>query len=248
MANYMMLDTETANGLDFPLVYDIGILVFNEKGEHLFGNSFIIYDIFVLEKELMQSAYYAEKIPLYEEELKAGISKIYNFLTAQKIIKKIIKKYKVEAVISHNAYFDFNALNNTLAYITKSQKRSFYPFGLPIYDTLAYAKGTLAKDDDYIQWCMENGYIKGEKTPRLTAEILYRYISGNSDFIEEHRGYEDCEIERDIFLYLLRNYPNGDKFLFKKETRNKVSKLEKQTFFQKQIFFNIRKKPVYLWG
>ena len=66
----MILDVETANSTDDALVYDIGYTIVDRKGKVYEEKSYVIYDIFVLEKELMQSAYYAEKIPLYEEKLK----------------------------------------------------------------------------------------------------------------------------------------------------------------------------------
>jgi hypothetical protein len=37
--------------------------------------------------------------------------------------------------------------------------------------------------------------------PRLTAEILYRYITGNLEFVESHTGLEDVDIERQILAY-----------------------------------------------
>ena len=40
--------------------------------------------------------------------------------------------------------------------------------------------------------------------PRTTAEILYRYLSGNNDFVEEHTGLEDVLIEIEIFVQATR--------------------------------------------
>ena len=37
------------------------------------------------------------------------------------------------------------------------------------------------------------------KSVKLTAEILYRYISGKQDFVEAHTGLEDVQIEKEIF-------------------------------------------------
>ena len=53
---YMVLDTETANGLDDPLVYDIGFAIIDKKGQVYLEKSFVIYDTFVLMKDLMQTA------------------------------------------------------------------------------------------------------------------------------------------------------------------------------------------------
>ena len=48
--------------------------------------------------------------------------------------------------------------------------------------------------------------MTGHATPRpqLKAEVLYRYISGNNEFIESHTGLEDVLIEKEIFAYCVK--------------------------------------------
>jgi hypothetical protein len=69
---YMTIDTETTNtgGNNFkdPLAYDLGLAVHDRYGNVYATKSLVIYDIYALEKELMQSAYYADKLPKYEDE------------------------------------------------------------------------------------------------------------------------------------------------------------------------------------
>ena len=52
---FMVLDTETANGLDDPLVYDIGFAIVDKKGQVYLEKSYVIYDTFVLMKDLMET-------------------------------------------------------------------------------------------------------------------------------------------------------------------------------------------------
>ena len=59
---YMILDVETANSLEEGLVYDIGFQIIDKKGNIYEKDSFLIYDIFVLENQLMKTCYYKEKI------------------------------------------------------------------------------------------------------------------------------------------------------------------------------------------
>ena len=68
---YLVLDTETTNGLDDPLVYDIGGVIADKQGRIYERFSFVIRDIFVYERTLMQTAYYASKIP--EDSILHGI-------------------------------------------------------------------------------------------------------------------------------------------------------------------------------
>ena len=93
----LVLDTETANtiteiipaeldengevispektNLDMSnvLMYDCGWAVVDTKGNIYETASYVNRDIFVYERELMQSAYYAHKIPRYEAELAEGL-------------------------------------------------------------------------------------------------------------------------------------------------------------------------------
>jgi hypothetical protein len=68
-----------------------------------------------------------------------------------------------------------------------------------LWDTLKMARQTFGKDEDYKQFCSENGYVQKNGYPRFTAEILYKYISGNNEFKEEHTGLADVLIEKEIF-------------------------------------------------
>lgn len=47
----------------------------------------------------------------------------------------------------------------------------------------------------YKKWCQENGFVQANGVPRKTAEIVWRYISGNNEFEESHTGLEDVLIE-----------------------------------------------------
>jgi hypothetical protein len=49
---------------------------------------------------------------------------------------------------------------------------------------------------------------------RLTAEILYRYISGDRDFIESHTGLEDILIETALLAHCFRQHKKMEKRLF----------------------------------
>ena len=125
-------------------------------------------------------------------------------------------KYETNIVIAHNAGFDNRATNNTQRYLTKSKYRYFFPYGTEIWDTLKMANDTICKQKTYIRWCERNGYMTNHSKPRprATAEILYRYISGNEDFIESHTGLEDVMIEKEIFAHCMRQHKPMRKKLF----------------------------------
>ena len=196
---YLTIDTETANSLDDPLMYDIGGAIHDRFGNVEETFSFIIYDIFCADRKLFDTAYYAEKRPMYEAQIAAGQRKIVSIYTARRHVAELCKKYNVKAIIAHNARFDYKSTNYTIRYITKSKVRYFLPYGVPVWDTLKMAQDTICKQATYIRWCERNGYVQKNGKVRATAEILYRYITLKEDFIEDHTGLEDVLIEKEIF-------------------------------------------------
>lgn len=211
---YLTIDTETANGLDDPMMYDIGGAIHDRKGNVEETFSFVIYDVFCADRELFNTAYYAEKRPMYEQQIAAGSRKIVSIYTAKRHIAELCKKYNVKAIIAHNARFDYKSTNGTLRYISKSKVRYFLPYGIPMWDTLKMAQDTICKQKTYQRWCEANGYLQKNGKVRATAEILYRYITGNNDFIEDHTGLEDVLIEKEIFAKCMAQHKKMRKALW----------------------------------
>lgn len=205
---YLMVDTETMNTMQDPIVYDIGLAVVDKKGEVYESDSFMVYETFIGMKELMRSAYYGWKCENYEEDLANGSRKLARFVNIYKRVRELCERYDVKGIVAHNARFDVTALNTTLRFLTNSKYRWFFPYGVPIYDTLVMAKDTIGKQKKYRKFCEENGYTYGKNNAnlRMTAEVLYRYISGNVDFVESHTGLEDVMIEKDIFVRCMRQH------------------------------------------
>ena len=211
----IMLDTETANthtengNLDMTdvLFYDIGFQVVDSHGR-TYGEkfSFVNSDIFDTRSEMMTSAYYANKIPQYLEDIKNGKRIVANTYEIRRKIFEICEKYNCQFVCAHNARFDSRAVNNTQRYTTKSKYRYFLPKNLEWWDTLKMARSVVGKMPTYRKFCEENNYITKNGQLRFTAEILYRFISKNNDFVESHTGLEDVEIETEILRYCHRQH------------------------------------------
>lgn len=197
---YLTIDTETANTIEDPMMYDLGGAIHDKNGRVYETFSFVIYDVFCADRELFNTAYYAEKRPMYEAQIANGTRKIVSIYTARKYVADLCKKYNVKAIIAHNARFDYRSTNYTLRYVTKSKSRYFLPYGIPMWDTLKMAQDTICKQPTYQRWCNVNGYCMKNGKPRATAEILYRYITQNNEFIEDHTGLEDVLIEKEIFV------------------------------------------------
>lgn len=220
-AYYIVLDTEACNtnvdDMKSSLVYDLGYAIIDKKGNVYKTRNLVIRDIYKDEEELMKTAYYADKLPQYEEELLNGVRTMTTLAKARKLLKSDCEEYNVKAIIAHNAGFDCRALNTTLRYLTGSKVRYFYPYGMALWDSLKMANDTICKQKTYKKFCLANGYMTNHKTPRVkaTAEVLYRYITGNNTFIEKHTGLEDVMIEKEIFVKCLAQHKKMRKELFK---------------------------------
>lgn len=204
-----MLDTETANSIDDPLCYDIGFAVIDEDGVVYEEHSYVVAEIF-MDKELMSSAYFANKIPQYMEQLENGTRRMARLNTIRKVLAETMRKYGTNIVVAHNARFDYKSTAKTQRYLTGSKYRYFLPYGTEVWDTLKMAREVLKTDEDYENFCYENNYLTKRGCRRYTAEILYRFFTNDINFVESHTGLEDVMIEKVIFTECLaRGCENG---------------------------------------
>ena len=221
----IMLDTETANtiveddgslNMLSVLPYDFGFAVIDDSGNLYEKHSYVNSDIFYKEPELMESAYFAHYIPDYKRDLANGTRTLKNTYEIRKIFCELCEKYDCRFVVAHNARFDYRACNNVQRWVTKSKYRYFFPYGIEIWDTLQMARDVFGKDEDYIEFCFNNDFLTNHdpSRPQFSAEVLYRYITNDLDFVEEHKGIEDVEIELEIFKYLMAQNKPMRKKLF----------------------------------
>jgi hypothetical protein len=221
--NYrIVIDTETCPlDKDFEgvsaynmFVYDVGYAIIDKRGNVYRSRSFVNADVYLGEKELMKSAYYAKKIPQYEKDLHAGTRKLASMATIRKTLIADMQEYNVKEIYAHNMRFDYGSLNNTQRYLTKSRYRFFFPYGVEICDTLRMARDVLGSMPTYRKFCEENGYLTKTGHARMTAEIIYRFITGENDFKESHTGLEDVMIEKDILAYCFRQHKKMNRLCF----------------------------------
>lgn len=210
-----VIDTETANGLEDSLVYDIGWAIVDKRGNVYCSRSYLIKEIFCNERDLMRTAYYADKIPMYLADIERKTRKIITFRMARKIFIDDCKRYNCNTVCAHNARFDLNALNTTMRFLTKSKYRYFFPYGMEIWDTMKMAQDVMCKMPTYQRFCSKHeNYTLKNGSPRKTAEILYQFIIGDDTFVENHTGLEDVLIEKEILVYCLKQHKRMRKTLF----------------------------------
>lgn len=204
--NVLVIDTETTNSIDQPMPYDVGYaIVDTETGEILTEKSFIVAEIF-LDKELMNSAYFAEKIPKYWEDLKNGKRIMKSICNIRKAIRADMKKYNVSRVGAYNMGFDSRATRNDIRYISGSSIKWFFPYNTEFFCIWNMACSVILNRPSYIKFALENGFVSEAGNIQTSAECAYRYITKDTDFVESHTGLEDVLIEVAIMAYCYRQH------------------------------------------
>lgn len=221
--NYgIVFDTETANtGLNENgqlffkdgLFYDFGFSVVDTKGNVYEEYSFINADIF-FEKELMNSAYYKEKVPKYWKDIKAGRRKLANTYTIHRAFVECINKYECKWITAHNTRFDYAVVNATQRWVSKSKYRYFIPKDVEIWDTMKMARDVILKMPTYKTFCEKHDLLTKNGRLSASAENLYRFIIKDASFVESHTGLEDVKIEREILWFCLRQHKRMRKKLW----------------------------------
>ena len=251
----LVIDTETANthdtakGADMTdvLVYDCGFVVCDIEGNVYETASYINRDIFFKESDLMQTAYYAAKIPQYLEGIAKGKYKVANLWEIREASFNLIKKYNIKFLAAYNARFDANALNRTIQWVSKSFCRYFYQFGqIEWLDIMKMAQDTIITTRNYKQWAIDNDYLTKNGLPRKTAEMVYQYMTGEQNFEEEHTGLEDALIEVQIMAFCFSER-NRRKVKMRTLLYEKPLETCPPTDFQRNLSHNLKICPVLQW-
>lgn len=209
----IILDVETTNNQigvkgapNDGLVYDLGFTVADKQGNVYAKRSFAIKEIFDW-KELMDTAYYKNKLPKYYEKIKKGEMKKVSIWEARKSIKSAMEYFNITEVYAFNANFDYTTLNNTVRYLSGSACRWFFKYGTKICDIWHIACQTLGLQKTF-QW--EN--VRNANGNLITnAERMYAYLSQDFDFEEEHTGLADALIETQILARCFKTHKSIDK-------------------------------------
>lgn len=192
----VVFDTETTS-LEKPFCYNVGYIIYDET-----ANAVLMKREFIIEQiwhnlPLFASAYYADKRPLYVDMMRKHQAKMDKWGYVCQAMARDFEFFDVTTAYAYNAPFDIGVFNFNCDWF-KTQN----PFeGMDILDIRGYAHHFIC-DKQYETFCEDNGYITEGKTGYSTsAETVYRYISGNTGFIEDHTALSDSTIELGILCY-----------------------------------------------
>ena len=189
---FMVVDVETAGGFDNPMVYDIGFAICDKKGNVYESFSYIIDEVFS-NRKLMDTAYYAIKVPRYLADIANGTRTVVPFSVARDTFNQMIEKYNVGTVCAYNLKFDANALGNTSRKLGVAEK--FLTKKVDMLCIWSLACELLYTQKMFRTVAEKQGWVSDKGNLKTSAEIGHRYITCEYDFEEEHTGLEDVLIE-----------------------------------------------------
>ena len=192
--NIVVFDTETVS-LEKPFCYNIGYAIVEvESGKTLVKRDYVVEQVWH-NPMLFITAYYADKRDTYVKAMRSRktIMAKYGYI-CQAMIRDFIK-YEVAGAYAFNSPFDDKVFTYNSDWFKCNN-----PFdNIPIFDIRGYVHHFMV-DNDFKEFCEDYGYFTDSGNYSTTAEVMYRYLTGNTEFIEDHTALSDSEIEAAILL------------------------------------------------
>jgi len=186
-----VFDTETTS-LDKPFCYNIGYtLIDTDTWKPVLERDYVVEQVWH-NLPLFQSAYYAEKRPLYVQRMRARQTTMDKFgYICQQMIREN-KQYNIQHTYAYNSPFDVKVFDFNCDWYKCSN-----PFDtVQVHDIRGYVHQFLI-DKAYKRYCEEHELFTDSGNYSTTAEAVYRYLF-NDDFSEEHTALADSRIEAEV--------------------------------------------------
>lgn len=192
--NILVLDTETAGNLAYPFIYDLGFIVYDTYNKKVLDKKSVILKEIFCNRELMQTAYYMEKIPRYKKDIKKGYHELKTIKEAFNCLNDIIEYYNIKEIYTYT-FYDLKAMKHMINFYNLT----FNIKNLQFFDIRAYAIKSLF-NNNYKSFCEANNFITDKGYYQTTAEVVGRYIMNKPCYIEPHTALEDSKLELNILV------------------------------------------------
>lgn len=200
MSNLIVLDTETTS-LDKPFCYDISWVVVDTDTHDIVDLKANVVEQVWHNLPLFESAYYKEKRSKYVDMMRKHDAIMDKWGYIMRKLKEDIRKYHVTEVYAYNSDFD----DKVIAFNCEWFKCNNPLETIPVYDIWGYASEFITNRPSYKKFCEDNSRFTETGNYKGSAEVVYQYLTDNPNFIEEHMGLFDSEIEAEILLACIDN-------------------------------------------
>ena len=198
MSNAIVLDTETTS-LDKPFCYDCSWVVIDKEAQRIIDIRVNIIEQVWHNLPLFESAYYKEKRPKYIEMMRKHEAIMDKWGYVMRKLKQDIVKYNVTEIYAYNSDFD----DKVIAFNCDWFKCNNPLDNIAIYDIWGYASEFITNTAQYQRFCEYHQRFTDTGNYKGSAEVVYQYLNNDADFIEEHMGIFDSEIEAQILFHCI---------------------------------------------
>lgn len=196
MSDYaLILDTETTS-LDKPFCYDCSWVIMQKADGKLIDFKANVIEQVWHNLPLFESAYYKEKRQKYVQMMRKHDAVMDKWGYVMRKLKQDIINYGIEEVYAYNSDFD----DKVIAYNCDWFKCNNPLENIAVYDIWGYASEFITGTADYQSFCETYERFTDTGNYKGSAEVVHQFLLSDPDFIEEHMGLFDSEIEASILF------------------------------------------------
>lgn len=246
MAHVIIFDTETTS-LDRPFCYDTGYTILNTENQEIVKQEHYVIEQIWHNLPLFESAYYKDKRPIYIQLMRAHKATMEKWGYVMRNITRDIKTYSIKDAYAYNSDFDDKVFAFNCNWF-----RCNNPFEtVAIHDIWGYASEYITKTDSYKLFCEQHKRFTDTGNYKGSAEVVYQFITNNPDFVEQHMGLYDGQIESSILIYCINHGAKWDtdypvnKILPRRQIKPFTIKIDGQTIYSGEYVKKYTRNDTY---
>lgn len=198
-APFIVLDVE---GYSTCKPYNIGWIVGNKKGEIFVERNFACmpacFDNLIEKANKASVKGLATAHTMAHNNIKeicydsvGKYEKVFDFDSIFGQLLTDITKYGIKRIWAYNCTFDKSALER----LFNEQQFTILSSLVAFCDIIPAILYTRLLCPEYIEFCKTNGFVTEKGNIQTKAEIVYRYLTGDMEYVEEHTGLADVKDE-----------------------------------------------------
>lgn len=210
-SKFMVLDVE---GYSACRPYDVGYKISDKNGTSYAEKSFAImpavFDNMCYKSDMQAVKGLAGAHEMAHKNIeeilndnKNKYNKVFDINSFYFEFLRDIQEHNIKRVWAYNCSFDKSALARLFG-----NKFDIIENMVTFCDIIPAILYTKLLNKNYIDFCKSNNFVTPKGNIQTKAETVYRYLTGNTNFEEEHTGLADVQIETEILLMAMRETKN----------------------------------------